>query len=414
MKSAVRIVGLPALFLMLATLMSAGCSSDTDDGTTGSDTTTDTGDTTGGDTSGADTTGGDTSGADTSGGDTTGADTTGGETTGGETTGGETTGADTTGDGTTTGGGADTGGPTEDDPVPPVELDVPASGFQMTSTGRWIKPGTDVEFCEVITVPGTPDDVYYVDHLEVAMHPWSHHVIIDAAEVGSATEAAMDDGASVPCYSAESTFGGELLDVIGAQQPYNQLKLPGDVGRIFYGGQKIVVDYHYFNPTTDLIPARHAINFHTVDEEEVNHVAQTFGFYNFGILTLPGQQASFAAECTFSDDVMLYALTRHTHRWGTDFHIWHKGGEQDGEHLWTSNSWELETDYVFDEPVFIPKGQGFSFQCEYDNTSDHALTFGIKATDEMCILFGIAWSPDGLTLPDQTCQATGIAAKDMP
>jgi hypothetical protein len=297
--------------------------------------------------------------------------------------------------------------------VPFVELEPPEKGFQIHSKGGWIPSGVDVEYCEVVTLPGTMEDTYYVDRLEVAMHPWSHHVIVSAAEAGTEADAAMEEGMSVKCVTGESAYGDGLVDVIGAQAPYNQLDLPDGVGRIYHGGQKVVVDYHYFNPTPDPIPARHAINFHTVDEEDVEHVAQTWGFYNFMILAMPGQQASYAAECTFKEDVMLYSLTRHTHRWGTDFHIWHKGGEKDGEHLWTSNDWELEVDYVFDEPVLIPKGEGFTFQCEFDNTSDHILKFGVKATDEMCILFGVAWSPDGLVLPPQSCDASTVAPKDM-
>jgi hypothetical protein len=300
--------------------------------------------------------------------------------------------------------------PTE---VPFVDLEPPEKGFQIHSKGGWIPSGVDVEYCEVVTLPGTMEDTYYVDRLEVAMHPWSHHVIVGAAEAGTEADAAMEEGMSVKCVSGESAYGDGLVDVIGAQGPYNQLDLPDGVGRIYHGGQKVVVDYHYFNPTPEPIPARHAINFHLVDEEDVKHIAQTWGFYNFMILAMPGQQASYAAECTFKEDVMLYSLTRHTHRWGTDFHIWHKGGEKDGEHLWTSNDWELEVDYVFEEPVLIPKGEGFTFQCEFDNTTDHILKFGVKATDEMCILFGVAWSPDGLVLPPQSCDASTVSPKDM-
>ena len=81
--------------------------------------------------------------------------------------------------------------------------------------------------------------------------------------------------------------------------------------------------------------------------------------------------------------------------------------------MWTSNDWELDVDYVFDEPIFVPKGEGFRFQCEYNNTTDHVLMFGTKATDEMCILFGVAWSPDSLVLPSQNCEAKTVSPKEM-
>ena len=70
----------------------------------------------------------------------------------------------------------------------------------------------------------------------------------------------------------------------------------------------------------------------------------------------------------------------------------------------------------------MKKGEGFRFQCEYDNTTDDVLTFGPKATDEMCILFGIAWSPNALYLEDTggdlpganlTCNAAAVPVEDM-
>ena len=307
--------------------------------------------------------------------------------------------------------------------VPIVQLEPPESGFQVRSLGRFIAPGKDVEYCEVITLPGTPDDVYYVNRIEVAMHPWSHHVIIDAVVPGSETDAGLEDGMVKPCVSAASAYGEDLVDVIGAQSPYSDLDLPDGIGRIYYGGQKVIVDYHYFNPTLEEIPAGHAINFHRVEEADVTHVAENFGFYNFNILTLPGQTSKYAAKCTFKQDVMVSVLTRHTHRWGKDFHIWYEGGENDGEHIWTSNDWELELNYVYDEPRLMKKGEGFRFQCEYENTTDQILTFGPKATDEMCILFGVVWSPDSLymssvdsQLPGAavTCSADSVAPVDMP
>ncbi|MEC8022940.1 MAG: hypothetical protein VX223_03340 [Myxococcota bacterium] len=302
--------------------------------------------------------------------------------------------------------------------VPLVQLEAPASGFQVRSVGRFIEPGTDVEFCEIVTLPGTPDKTYYVNRIEVAMHPWSHHVIVDAVVPGSETEEGLEDGMSKSCVSAASAYGEDLVDVIGAQSPYSDLQLPENVGRIYHGGQKIIVDYHYFNPTPERIPAAHAINFHEVEEANVQHVAQTFGFYNLGIMTMPGATSKSAASCVFNQDVMISLLTRHTHRWGTDFHIWYEGGDLDDEHIWTSNDWELETNYVYDEPILVRKGEGFRFQCEYDNTTDHLLKFGTKATDEMCILFGIAWSPDSLNLvPMETTMPGGgltCAAESAP
>ena len=40
------------------------------------------------------------------------------------------------------------------------------------------------------------------------------------------------------------------------------------------------------------------------------------------------------------------------------------------------------------------------------NTTNGTLNFGVKATDEMCILFGSIYNPNGRTMNDQGCFKT--------
>ena len=79
-------------------------------------------------------------------------------------------------------------------------------------------------------------------------------------------------------------------------------------------------------------------------------------------------------------------VVRHTHQWGTDFNVWFAGGERDGEHIFLSEDYE-DTIHSFEEPVLVKAGEGFTFSCAYRNTEDYTLNFGLKASDEMCILF---------------------------
>ena len=94
---------------------------------------------------------------------------------------------------------------------------------------------------------------------------------------------------------------------------------------------------------------------------------------------------------------MVYKLTRHTHKWGTDFPVYYHGGQNDGDLIYTSPSYE-DPDYIFEEPILVQAGDGFRFTCNYDNDSDHHLGPGEKTTDEMCILFPIVYSPTGYQL----------------
>jgi hypothetical protein len=285
-------------------------------------------------------------------------------------------------------------------------LAAPKNGFQVCTTGADVQAQEDTEFCESVTVPGTPDQVYYVGRLEALMTPHSHHLIVMQADVGSAAETNMPDGKRVSCIGGEQAFGAGLSHLMGSQTPYSSQEFPAGVGKIIHGGQRLSFDYHYFNTTDDVVPARAALNFFLIEDGKLEHEAHQFGFYNFLINTPAGKTASFKKSCTFSSDILLYSITRHTHRWGTDFKVWWKGGPHDGEPLWTSTSWELDTDYLFkDGPIKMESGTGFEFECSYDNTTEHALRFGTSATDEMCILFGEWWNIDEMTpAPYQGCR----------
>jgi hypothetical protein len=89
----------------------------------------------------------------------------------------------------------------------------------------------------------------------------------------------------------------------------------------------------------------------------------------------------------------------------------HAGGAHDGEKIWTSADWEHDVDHEFAPPVLMKAGEGFRFECDYQNDEAKPLRFGTSATDEMCILFGLIWDAgDARQVPDQGCSITWIDA----
>ncbi len=306
-----------------------------------------------------------------------------------------------------------------DEPVaPPAEgeylgLTRPTDGFQVRNLGSAVPAGGDIEFCEVAELPGDPSDTYYVRRLEFGNGSFSHHLIVSAAVLGSPADQKLREfaiGDRVPCLSAEGAFGNEGMEGVGGiQQPYGELKFPDGVGREYHGGQRVVFDYHYYNTSRDEVQARSAFNVHLGKVEDIEHIARGFSFSNYTIDTPAKQAGSFTGECRFKQDVMLGALTRHTHRWGTDYSVWFEGGARDGEHVWTSTDWQHDVSLRFDTPIAIKAGEGFRFQCNYQNSEDRALRFGTSATDEMCILFGLAWNagPER-DIPSQSCNITYV------
>lgn len=281
----------------------------------------------------------------------------------------------------------------------PPCLGAPEKGFQVGNDVVMIEPGQDIEFCEVVQLPGGPEDTYYVNRFSSMMTRGSHHLLVAAIEPGSSTDANAQVGDRVECFGPASGFGGDLLDVTGQQLPYHEESFPPGVGKVFTGGQKLVFNYHYLNAGEEPIPAQIAVNFHTTEAANVQKIAGIFSFFFIGIDVKKGETADYTISCNLGTDVMVHKLTRHTHQWGTEFPVEFAGGERDGELIFTSPNYE-DPDHIFDEPVLVQAGEGFRFTCNYDNTDGtHDLSFGENTTDEMCILFGTIFSPTARELP---------------
>jgi Copper type II ascorbate-dependent monooxygenase, C-terminal domain len=279
-------------------------------------------------------------------------------------------------------------------------LDPPAEGFQVRSEGGEILPGEDVEYCEVVQLPGTPDDIYYVNGFQSVMTRGSHHLIVSAVIPGSDTDKNTTVGDRVECITG-SVWGDDLTDVTGQQLPEHQEAFPAGVGKVFVGGQKVIFDYHYFNATDKPLQARAAVNFLTTASENIEHEAQGFSKLNLAIFIPPMQESEFPDSCRMNRDVMVHKLTRHTHQWGTDFPVSLNRGEGEPELIYTSPNYE-DPDFIFEEPILVREGEGFDFVCNYNNDTMRTLTFGVNATDEMCILFGSMYSPTERVLPPGT------------
>ncbi len=300
-----------------------------------------------------------------------------------------------------------------------LDLDPPENGFQIEIPGSMIESGDDIEWCEVVELPGRPTDVYYVNSIEAAMTGYGHYLRVSAMLPGSETEANAAVGDRVLCQRAGEVFGEELTDVINTQHLYDEVRFPEGVGKVFWGGQKVVIDHHYYNDSEEAVPAKVKINFHLAAAEEIRTIAHTAAFENLTIYTPPNGESSHLGECSVTRGILVSGLARQTNRWGTSFTVWFSGGRRDGERIWTSTQWDRDTRYEFpDGPVALEPGEGFRFQCDYRNPMDEELQFGVNATDEVCVLHPTYWSAyEGEEVEDQSCLLffvgeDGIARKE--
>ncbi len=284
-----------------------------------------------------------------------------------------------------------------------VSLALPARGFQVETAGMRIEPGDDVRMCEVVALPGSAEDTYYVNRIESALSRYGDDLVVSAARPDSETASIMDIGASVPCTRAGEAFGEELSDVVATQGRYHDERFPSGVGKVFHGGQKLAVEYHYVNESSEPVPAKAKLSFHVVDPSAVQFLARTASFSNFTIYTPPGGESSHLGECALHEDVSISSLVRRTQRFGTSFAVWRVGGQHDGELVWRSDDPSHARLDLAAQPLQLAPGEGFRFQCDYRNNTDRELRYGVSAADDTCTLNATFWSKDPSTAQAEGC-----------
>jgi hypothetical protein len=273
----------------------------------------------------------------------------------------------------------------------PLELPAPERGFLVETNGSLIEPGDDVRMCEVVVLPGENTERYHVNRVESALSPRAEDLIVRAAEPGSETASIMDRGASMPCTRAGEAFGEELSDVLLSRGGYSDERFPAGAGKVFHGGQKLAVEYHYVNRDKEAVLAKAKLSFHVVDADLVQNLARSASFENFTIYTPPNGHSSHLGECRVHQDIVVSDLARRTQHYGTRFKVWLVGGEHDGALVWQSADGR-DSRAVLASPLHLAAGEGFRFQCDYENPTDRELRYGVSAADETCALGATFWS----------------------
>jgi hypothetical protein len=321
-------------------------------------------------------------------------------------------------------------GPAQVDELPVVELDPPENGFQIMTDGMWIQPGESIVHCEVFRLDGDINDFYEIKTVEMKATQWVHHVSMhlippeglenlsahaDPAEINYwPLEIEIPTGPIQCGWDVGNVFDHVKIPLLNSQSSEVYAEFPDETAFLLRGGEYLVVEYHFTNPTTEPIPARVAGNFH-LSEKSAEHYLSSF-FFTYNNIDVPAHtKKSHAAECFFPDDFVLWRFWRHTHEFATGFHVWHVGGEKDGEHVWSSYDWD-ESLFVFPEgPIVVKKGTGLRFQCDYNNTLDKTLVLGRDFGQEMCIVLGAIWTTDPDNNPPEPISCIGykVAVEEM-
>lgn len=253
----------------------------------------------------------------------------------------------------------------------------PANGMQIRlKEVKNLQPGTSYEYC-------TWTDQITTTELSVkAMQGFQtkigHHVVMfyttKINPPGTTRECTEEDMAS-------------FRYVGGAEEEGVEYVAPGDLVYKIPKGVQLVVNHHYLNASQNVMAGESALNIRFAEPSAKNVAVGHLAFLNTE-LRIPTGRSSMDVVCTMNRDEKLWHIIPHMHRWGSttriDFVV---GGavQKVFEQAWQDDFTfhPPAVDWTLEKPMLLKAGDQVKVHCEWDNTTEKPLTFGM----EMCVAF---------------------------
>lgn len=266
----------------------------------------------------------------------------------------------------------------------------PESGYQMHLGPFEVKPNFERELYEYQII-GNQEDIF-VDRIEIAMRQGSHHFIFYDFVSGTSLPPAnvirdIRDENNAFINSTIVTLINQVF-VFGTQLRNTDYHFPEGVALRIPAGKGLDMNSHYANYSGQTVTGEVYANLHTIDQSQVQHVAENLFLSKEDFSLPPQQETMVAADYAFGETRHVFMLTSHGHQQLKEFRIFINGGQRDGELVYFTNDWEHPVLLTYDPPITLNPGEGLRGEAIYNNTTSRTLGFGLLSTDEMMIIFG--------------------------
>jgi hypothetical protein len=232
-----------------------------------------------------------------------------------------------------------------------------------------LDPNSEAHLCARATVPRDA----YLHEFAPLIPLGTHHTVLSVHPGGEAP-----DGV-VPC--AADVSGRQIF---GAGVGTKSETLPDGIAAQVHAGDQLLLNLHMFNASDEPLEGRSGVKVRTMDEADVEDVAEGV---LAGPLTLeipPGGPTKQAGQCTFDHDATIISVGPHMHQLGVHMRVVARSSVAGDTVL-------FDGPYAFDSQQRYPvdfvemkAGDVVSVECTYQNDTDHAVAWGQSSLDEMC------------------------------
>lgn len=268
--------------------------------------------------------------------------------------------------------------------------DLNKHGVAMFTDVVTIEPGEDVTFCTYTGV--MTDKLTYIHDTAGSQTRYGHHAIMQY------TTSPNEKGTRKCDQESLEAQQGQILGGTGGEGT-GGVVLPSNVVSEVPAGAQFIINHHWINTGDKAIEVQAEMITVPPDSEDDLVVARALTVVGTGFEIPAMQTAEHSVTCMLDRDVAMISMLGHEHSWGT-----HVKAERMGDDV------DVLFDHDYDEamishpdnryfpvtdPYRIRKGDGIRMTCNWNNTTDHALTF----PREMCVMFSWQIGAD----KDSTC-----------
>jgi hypothetical protein len=156
----------------------------------------------------------------------------------------------------------------------------------------------------------------------------------------------------------------------------------------------IHLELHYINSTTAPVSISAKTQLFPLRAGELVHEASVMVVGNLNVVIPPNSEHTLGP--TYREvpdeyaDVNIYAMTGHTHRYGTNVHVDSMdvpNGTATPRYALDNFEWDAPEVVTFDPAFKVGRGGGFSYTCSWNNPTGQEIRFGESANQEMCFFW---------------------------
>ena len=268
---------------------------------------------------------------------------------------------------------------------PPAEDE----GFQL-SMDVVAPAGTEIWICEVYPMPlkGGAN----INRVKMQQTPGTHHLTLSTLGLlgGGQLEYGRYDCNDL--YGDDSLMENQVMFYGNQGDAEHEMLLPEGIAATFPGQLDIIHEVHYVNATLEDVNVFSRVNAYLMPPEDFVEGIWG-GQVRDEFIEIPAaSEHSEWTRCVMNRDVEVLFLASHMHGRGKLFTIAPFDGENVGEIMYENDDWHVPKITQYQEPITVPKGEGFEWACTWKNNDDYPVTYGSESSDEMCNL-SIVFTP---------------------